>query len=51
MTAVETIQNNPDLKQKLISAVAKDSIATTKSILNHPVASFIIIAIEDLKDN
>ena len=49
--AIEQIENNPQLTQKLLSAVKAGSLAALESMLNHPAASFVIAAIEDLKES
>ncbi|MGB5596529.1 MAG: pentapeptide repeat-containing protein [Crocosphaera sp.] len=49
--AIEKIENNPQLKQKLLSAIKAGSLAAIDSMLNHPAASFVIAALEDLQDN
>ena len=48
--AVDRIEQNPSLTQKLLSATKTGSIAALDSMLNHPAASFVIAAIEDLQD-
>ncbi|MDJ0729398.1 MAG: pentapeptide repeat-containing protein [Crocosphaera sp.] len=49
--AIETIENNPQLKQKILSAIKAGSLAAIDSMLNHPAASFVIAAMEDLQDD
>ncbi|MEL4895212.1 hypothetical protein, partial [Crocosphaera sp. Alani8] len=49
--AIEEIEQNPSLTQKLLSAVKAGSVAALESMLNHPAASFVIAALEDLEDS
>ncbi len=49
--AIEKIENSPQLKQKILSAIKVGSLAAIDSMLNHPAASFVIAAMEDLQDN
>ena len=49
--AIEKIEQNPQLTQTLLSAAKAGSLAAIESMLNHPLASFIIAAIEDLKNH
>ncbi len=49
--AIEEIENNPQLKQKLLSAIKIGTLAAIDSMLNHPAASFFIAAMEDLQNN
>ncbi|MDJ0600259.1 MAG: pentapeptide repeat-containing protein, partial [Crocosphaera sp.] len=49
--ALEKIENNPQLKQKLLSAIKAGSLAAMDSMLDHPAASFFIAAMEDLQNN
>jgi hypothetical protein len=48
--AVEKIENNPKLMQKIINASKAGSIAALESMLNHPAASFLIAALENLQE-
>ena len=49
--AIEKIEQNTQLTQTLLSAAKAGSLAAIESMLNHPLASFIIAAIEDLKNH
>ena len=49
--AINLIEENPSLTQKLLSAVKAGSVAALESMLNHPAASFVIAALEDLEEN
>ena len=45
--AIKKIENNPDLKARIISALKVGSIKAFEQFLSHPAASFIIGALED----
>ena len=45
--AVKTIENNPELKARIISALKVGSVKAFEQFLNHPAASFIIGALEE----
>ncbi|MBW4608232.1 MAG: hypothetical protein KME22_13690 [Hassallia sp. WJT32-NPBG1] len=45
--AIKTIENNPEFKARVISALKVGSIKAFEQILNHPAASFVIGALED----
>jgi hypothetical protein len=49
--ATQQIEHNPILMQKVISALKAGSIAALEQLLNHPAASFVIAAFEDLQKN
>ncbi|MBW4512454.1 MAG: pentapeptide repeat-containing protein [Scytonematopsis contorta HA4267-MV1] len=49
--ATRQIENNPNLTQKVISALQVGSTAALEQLLNHPLASFLIAALEDLQNN
>ncbi len=49
--AINLIEENPSLTQKLLSAVKAGSLAAIESMLNHPAASFVIAALEDLEES
>ncbi len=49
--AIDLIEQNPSLTQKLLSAIKSGSIAALESMLNHPAASFVIAAMEDLQED
>lgn len=49
--AVEEIEKNPQLTQRLLSAAKAGSLAAIESMLNHPAASFVIAALEDLQES
>ncbi len=46
----EKIEQNPRLTQRLLSAAKAGSLAAIESMLNHPAASFVMAAIEDLNE-
>ena len=46
--AMDVIEQDSSLTQRLLSAVKAGSLAAIESMLNHPAASFVIAAIEDL---
>ena len=45
--AIKTIENNPGLKARIISALKVGGVKAFEQFLNHPAASFIIGALED----
>lgn len=45
--AIEQIDNDANLTQKIISAVKSGSISALESLIDHPAASFFIAALED----
>ncbi len=47
--AIEQIEQNPLLTQRLLSAAKAGTLAAIESMLNHPAASFVIAAVEDLQ--
>ncbi len=49
--AMDIIEQNPSLMQKLFSAAKAGSLAALESMLNHPAASFIIGALEELDES
>ncbi|MBW4512934.1 MAG: CHAT domain-containing protein [Scytonematopsis contorta HA4267-MV1] len=49
--ATQQIEQNPTLMQKIISALKACSTAALEQSLNHPAASFVIAAFEDLQKN
>ncbi|MGK7954368.1 MAG: COR domain-containing protein [Crocosphaera sp.] len=46
--AMDVIEQDSSLTQRLLSAVQAGSLAAIESMVNHPAASFVIAAIEDL---
>lgn len=44
---IETIENNQDLKARIISALKVGGVNAFEQFLNHPAASFVIGALED----
>ena len=48
--AIDQIEQNPSLTQRLLSAAKAGSLAAIESMLNHPAASFVIAVIEDLNE-
>ncbi|RUS93448.1 hypothetical protein DSM106972_096440 [Dulcicalothrix desertica PCC 7102] len=49
--AIKRIESNPELHQKIISALKAGSTQAISQMLNHPLASFIIAAFEDWQKN
>lgn len=47
--AIERIEQNPGLMQRLLSAASSGSLAAIEQMLNHPAASFLMAAVDDLK--
>lgn len=47
--AVDIIEQNPSLIQKLLSAAKSGTLAALDSLLSHPASSFVIAAIDDLQ--
>ena len=45
--AIQRIENNPPLMQKVISALRAGGAAALEQSLSHPAASFVIAALED----
>lgn len=45
--AIEEIENNPTLMQRIFSAFKSGGVAAFEQFLNHPAASFTIAALED----
>lgn len=45
--AIKTIENNPELKARVIGALKVGGVKAFEQLLNHPAASFIIGALED----
>ncbi|BAZ21422.1 hypothetical protein NIES4073_23000 [Kalymmatonema gypsitolerans NIES-4073] len=45
--AIQRIENNPTLMQKVISALRAGGAAALEQLLSHPAASFVIAALED----
>ena len=48
--AMDVIEQDSSLTQRLLSAAKAGSLAAIESMLNHPAASFVIAAIEDLNE-
>ena len=49
--ATQNIKNNPTLLQKTMSALKAGGTAALEQALNHPAASFVINALDDLNKN
>ncbi|NEP13030.1 MAG: pentapeptide repeat-containing protein [Symploca sp. SIO2C1] len=47
--AIQRIENNPSLAQRILSALSAGSSSALEQFLNHPAASFFISALEDWK--
>lgn len=45
--AIEQIEENPTLMQRILSALRAGGIAALEQALNHPAASFVISALKD----
>lgn len=46
-TAIQHIENNSKLRQRVISALKSGGIQALGQLLNHPAATFVIAALED----
>jgi len=44
---IKTIENNPDIKARIIRALKVGGVKAFEQLLNHPAASFVIGALED----
>ncbi|NER98971.1 MAG: pentapeptide repeat-containing protein [Symploca sp. SIO1B1] len=49
--AIQQIEDNPSLAQRIIRALSAGSTSALEQFLNHPAASFFISALEDWKKN
>ncbi|MBD1925567.1 pentapeptide repeat-containing protein [Trichocoleus sp. FACHB-90] len=49
--AIQLINGNPSLAQRILSAISAGSTSALEQFLNHPAASFFISALEDWKRN
>ncbi|NEQ85433.1 MAG: hypothetical protein F6K26_36575, partial [Moorea sp. SIO2I5] len=45
--AVEQIDTNPDLSNRVLSALKAGGVSAFEQLLNHPAASFVIGALQD----
>lgn len=48
--AIECIESNPTLMERILSALKAGSISALEQFLNHPAASFVINALEDWQE-
>lgn len=48
--AIKQIESNPTLLARLMSALKAGSVSALESALNHPAASFLIAALQDLQE-
>lgn len=44
---IKSIENNPSLKERILSVLKASSVQAFGQLLNHPAASFVIAALED----
>jgi hypothetical protein len=44
---IKSIENNPSLKERILSVLKASSVEAFGQLLNHPAASFVIAALED----
>ncbi|NEO88996.1 MAG: hypothetical protein F6K56_01435 [Moorea sp. SIO3G5] len=49
--AIEHIESNPKLSQKILSALKAGSLQALAQLLNHPTSSFFIAALEEWDKN
>ncbi len=49
--AIQLINSNPTLAQRILSALQAGSVSALESFLNHPAASFVIAALQDWQQN
>jgi hypothetical protein len=49
--AIEQIENDTALTQRILSALKAGGVSSLESFLNHPAASFVIGALEDWQQN
>jgi internalin A len=49
--AIDRIDHDPKLTEKILSALKTGGISALESLLNHPAASFVINALEDWQQN
>lgn len=49
--AIEQIERDPNLTQRILSAIKAGGVGALESFLNHPAASFVIAALEDWQQN
>lgn len=50
-TAIQHIENNHTLRQRVLSALKTGGIQALGQMLNHPAATFVIAALEDWQKN
>ena len=48
--AIKTIENNPELKARIISALQAGGISALESLIDHPAATFVVAALEDWRN-
>jgi hypothetical protein len=48
--AIESIENNPQLKDRVINAIKEGSITALEEAINHPVAKVTIATIKGFTD-
>ena len=44
---IKKIENNPELKARIISALKAGGISALESLIDHPAATFVVAALED----
>lgn len=47
---IKKIENNPELKARIISALKAGGISALESLIDHPVATFVVAALEDWRN-
>ena len=47
---IKKIENNPGLKARIISALKAGGISALESLIDHPVATFVVAALEDWRN-
>ena len=50
-TAIQQIENNSKLRQRVLSALKTGGIQALGQMLNHPASTFVIAALEDWQKN
>ena len=50
-TAIQRIENNSNLRQRVLSALKTGGIQALGKMLDHPASTFVIAALEDWQKN
>lgn len=48
---IKCIENNPNLRKRILSALKTGGVKAFEKLLNHPAASFVVGALEDWEKN